>query len=181
MIRITMSGLIGISFAEQKYLRDSERRLTKLVKEAAREWLIAVLTAIDGAPYTVGDSFPVQTGEAKGSLLPVATLLNRSGVGIDVPIGVAPGRENRISQGRGQGHVTIGPEGGRFNFQFEFRTDVLHFAWNEDNPAPEKLNIQSSTPWYSFVAGSVAFFNFINEHIEDAVPNINNYVITQSD
>lgn len=181
MIRITMNGVKAISFNEERYLRDTERRLAKLVKEAAREWLIAVLNAISGAPYTVGDSFPVQTGEAKASLLPVATILNRSGYGVDVPLGTAPGRENRAAQGRSQGYVKLGPSGNRFDYVFEFRTSVLHFAWNEDNVAPSRLNIQSSTPWYAFVAGSIAFENFISANASRIVPNINEYIITNTD
>lgn len=165
-----------LEFNDKKYLRDTERALLKLVKEAAREWLIAVLNEIKGAPHTSGDSFPTQTGEAKGSLLPLATILNQSQIRVDVPITTAPGRPNRISMGRQKGKVRLGKTGARMIFNFEFSTGVLHFIINEqyfsDIPA-------SDTPWDVRLAGQRAFENFLDENAPERIPRISSYLFSK--
>lgn len=169
----------GIRFDEKKYLRDAERITTKIVKEAAREWLIAVLNTIKNAPFTDGDSFPIKTGEAKGSLLPLAAILNQSQVRVNVPVTPAPGFENRISVGRSKGHVKLGKTGARMIFNFSFDSDVLHFELNEFfdmGYGPDA----SITPWNVRLAGAAAFREHIQNHLVERLPRMKRYVIFQT-
>ncbi len=157
------------------YLRDTERAINKVVKEAAREFLITVLKVISGAPHTVGDNFPIQTGEAKGSLLPLGALLNQSQQRVSIPITPAPGRPNRISIGRSKGQVKLGPTGRKLIYVFEYSTDVLHFQINEITASSIPKSI---TPWYALLAGFTAFEVYINNNLFSSIPKLNKYLVT---
>lgn len=172
---LQFTGALGrFEFQEQRWNREVQRKLKKLAKEAAREWLYGVLNSIVNAPHTDGDSFPIQTGEAKGSFKPLARLLNQSRISVDLPISPNTGRPNRISQGAAQGYAAFTASAGEFHIMFEFSTDVEHFMINEYNFSP---NVVSSTPWNSFAAGADAFVDYVENNVENFFPDINNYVV----
>jgi len=180
MLRFT-GGLSQFVFDERRFNRDTQRRLTKLAKEAIRDWLFAVLNAIDNAPHTDGDSFPIQTGEAKGSFKPLARLLNQSQISVSLPITPAPGRPNYISRGASQGQVVFQANAGDFHIIFEFSSDVEHFLINEYNLNTRFGPNASVTPWNSFAAGGQAFEDYIHENVERFFPDINDYIIVRDE
>jgi len=173
-----------IHLNNRKYLRDTERAINKVIKEAAREFLIAVLNSISGADHTVeGGSFPVQTGEAAGSLLPLAAALGQAQQGVS--FGITPAidsrykdgrlRPNRISVGRSQGHVSLGPTGRKLTYGFSFSSDVLHFYVNDIIGS----NIPKSvTPWKSMAIGYKAFERYIDTHMFNRIPKLDDYFYT---
>lgn len=173
-----------IGLDDRKYLRDTERAINKVIKEAAREFLITVLQAITGAPHTVGGgSFPVQTGEAAGSLKPIAAVLGRSQLGADFSITPAVDsrykdgrlRPNKIAKGRSQGHVQLGRTGRNMIFVFNYSTDVFHFLINDltgsDIP-------KSDTPWKTMALGFAAFEAYIDKHLFNRIPKIDDYLFS---
>jgi len=175
-----------VKLNDRLYLRDTRRAINKVIKEATREFLITVLQAVTGAPHTVGGgSFPVQTGEAAGSLKPIATVLGRSQLSVDFSI--TPGvdtrykdgrlRPNRESLGRSQGHVQLGETGQNMIFVFNYSTDVLHFRINELTGMNYPHG--SDTPWKVLALGFAAFEAYIDKHLK-RIPKIDNYLFTFS-
>jgi hypothetical protein len=160
-------GFRALKLDDKKYLKDVQRFLEQLIYEAAREWLEAVLHAVSGAPHTVGDTFPVQTGEAKGSLAPLGSEL-----GVSVPISPAPDRPDRSGYGEAASrYSTHIIQSAKLSYQFRWGSNVLHFQINEVSGYP---NIKSA-PWHVREAGDEAFQDYIERHIYDT-PHIGNYL-----
>jgi len=170
----------GIKFDGEKYMRDLDRAIRKVMREAARAWLIAVLNAPQSAgkdrgdPYTIGDKFPIVTGEAKGSLIPLGRALR-----VDVPVRPKPGRENRIAKGMSQGHYNYSreaPGAGRVHptYFFNFQTDVKHYLTNERLAVTKDKDLLSVTPWKTFDAGAIAYQK-IMVHLKEQVPRVTDY------
>jgi len=168
-----------IKLDKQTYLRDFDRAMNKFIKEAARVWLTTVLNHIQNAPFSVGDSFPIRTGEAKGSLLPVGRAL-----GITIPISPAPtsitgrGRVIRkIRAGERKGRV-LGPGKTpvRMIYRFHFNTSVLHFLINEII-IPSGTIRSSIRPWESLKAGKEAFKDFVDTNLQSRIPRIEKYLL----
>jgi hypothetical protein len=178
-----------IEFDGDTYMRDLDRAIRKLMREAAREWLMTVLNTIDSAkrtrkgkivdPYTINDTFPIVTGEAKGSLIPLGRSLH-----VDVPVRPKPGRPNRIAKGMGQGTFIYpqeqrGPGTIRADYFFNFQSRVEHFRINEiSKDATEKKGLLSRTPWGAFAAANKVFEDFMNTHLFSRVPRVNSYFYT---
>jgi len=168
-----------IKFDDKTYLRDLDRYFRRTVREAAREWLIAVLNAVKTAKpprHTVGDSFPISTGEAKGSLVPLGRRLH-----IAVPISPAPGREDRSSIGIQKGSFEVpttssaGPNTVQSSYVFNFESGVAHFELLESNKANPKSNIRSKTPWHAILAGDIALQKFLDKNLFKNAPRVNSY------
>jgi len=168
-----------IEFDDKTYLRDLDRYFRRTIREAARVWLIAVLNAVKTVKsprHTVGDSFPISTGEAKGSLVPLGRRLQ-----IDVPISPASGREDRSSVGIQKGSFEVpttsssGPNTVQSSYVFNFESGVAHFKLLESNKANPKLNIRSRTPWEAILAGDIALDKFLDDNLFKNAPRVNSY------
>jgi len=171
----------AIDFDGDTYLRDLDRAISKLIREAARDWLIAVLDHISGGKHTVGDSFPIQTGEAKGSFIPLGRRLG-------VPIPITPAPDSRYNNKRlrpnlsGRGadkssfHVPDSAQGvGKIEdtYEFTFNADVHHFDINELTKKYES-SVTSTVAWKSMEAGATAFNSTLDKGM-DLMPRVNEY------
>lgn len=171
----------AIEFDGKTYLRDLDRAIRRLMREAATAWLIAVLNEIQSAgkdrgdPYTLRDTFPIVTGEAKASLIPLGRMLH-----YHVHVRPKPGKENRIAEGISQGHYTLPKEipgvgSVKDNYYFNFLIDVKHYMINEYKNVTKKKDLLSQTPWQTFKAGDAAFLR-VMKHLDAKVPRVNNYI-----
>lgn len=177
----------GIQFEGDKYMRDLDRAIRKVMREAARDWLIAVLGAIESAgktrkgkvtdPYTISDKFPIVTGEAKGSLIPLGRALH-----VHVPVRPKPGRPNRIARGMSKGKFEYpieraGAGSVDRDYTFNFISNVKHFEVNERDPnATNDKDLLSQTPWEALKAGRAAFRETMLQ-LELRVPRVKKYVV----
>lgn len=151
------------TFDDIVYTRALQEEVRVQVRQAAKQWLLAA-----------GKKIPIETGEARGTLLPLARFLR---VTASVPIdGAEP-----VSY-RGQ---TKGPSSGSssekqlvFDFlsnrQGEFFTisiQLFHYWWNEfyEHNYP---NQQVDTPWMSLADGGEAFITYIETEGIRKVPRI---------
>ena len=170
----------GITFDGEKYMRDLDRAIRKVMREAARAWLIAVLNSIKSAgtergdPYVISDKFPIVTGEAKGSLIPLGRALR-----VDVPVRPRPGKENRIAKGMAQGRYNYSREapgagGVHDTYFFNFQTDVEHYLTNERLDVTKEKGLRSKTPWATFPAGDKAFKEVMDK-LKQHVPRVTDY------
>ena len=132
-------------------------------KMAAREWLKAVILRV-----------PVFTGEARGSLLPLANFLNES-----IPIHpVAQKKGHSIASGAAQSsfEFTNGPI-----FDFIFTEDVAHYKINEYYDVNPPIHLTHlPRPWASFLVGKEAYKNYIERYLVANLPVIKDYLIVRS-
>jgi len=134
--------------------------ITKVIKEAGREWLSATLEYV-----------PTLTGMSRGSLRPLGAFL-------DMHVPIDPTSERR-DRGPTEGSELGTPKediftivNGRFSFRFESR--VWWYWLNEfHNRAygPDK----QETPWQSFERGKEAFQQYLGNNMLKRLPRLSRY------
>lgn len=145
----------------KKYTRTLDRILGQIIREAAREWLRAVLKSV---PARGG--FPVLTGAAKSTLVPLGRFLR-------VAVPVNPVKGDRRSLGLNSQHFKIIDDknnGGSFNYSFEWSTDLLHYFINEF------YGYIPYAPWNTVEAGEQAFIEYIENALNTKIPNLQEYI-----
>ena len=163
----TKGKLRILKFDDKKYKRDLDSAVKRELKNAIREWLHAVLGAVSGAPFTVGDSFPLSTGMAKASLTPVGRLVQET-----IALAVAPGQKSRISQGKAAAFATLTQDRPGW-YTFNYQNTVEHYEINETESTGRG---GSFTPWNTFVAGDAAFESYVNDVLFDKLPDLSEYI-----
>ena len=148
------------------FTKTLDRVVGQVLRQAIRAWLKAVLNSINSRDaYTLGDSFPIKTGEAKGSLMPLGRALR-----VAMSVNPKPGEENKVLEGESQGKFYIRDDKSHplsFKYRFNFSTGVVHFQTNEKIGRNNKRG--SKTPWKSLEAGDKAFHNWINSHLQKRI------------
>lgn len=160
-------GPIGffIDFDSVNYTKTLDRVLGQIIREAAREWLRAVITSV---PARGG--FPVLTGEAKATLAPLGRFLR-----VAVPISPTfDGRhkfQDKRAEGEAQSQFKL--ESKNYNYSFEWSNEVAHYYINEFFAL-----IPSAQPdgWHTLEAGERAMLIYVNDALERRLPNIAQYI-----
>lgn len=151
-------------FDAAKYTQALEEACETQVRQAAREWLRAVIPHV-----------PVWAGTSRGSLQPLGRFLK-----VAVPINpTAPAKAMRPSRGPEAGarqqHFKFSRRGRRFIFQFE--TTVAHFIQNEFYHAPNPpFKLINPTPWNAFKYGEAAFAAYMQNVVPKRIPKIKDYI-----
>jgi len=148
------------SFDTAKFNKTLDREMSIVLREGVRLWLRTVLDVISGAPHTVGDNFPIQTGRAKGALQPLGRAVR-----VAVPISPAPGKKNRSSEGALSSNFEIRDDQSHplsFMYRFNWSTDLEHWATNELNYIEF---VRSATPWRAIEEADNALDAYINAEI----------------
>jgi len=158
-------GLQFLDFDHISFTKTLDRVLGQIIREAAREWLRAVLTAV---PARGG--FPVLTGAAKSTLVPLGRFLKNVG-GLKVTPVARKGRSTVIDKrAEGEASQSFTLESKNFNYTFEWSTDLLHYYINE------YFGFIPFAPWNTLEAGQEAFVAFVEEAIDRRLPNISDYI-----
>lgn len=146
----------------KRYTKTLDRIMGQIIREAAREWLRAILVSV---PSRGG--FPVETGAAKSTLQPLGRFLR-----VAVPINPTK-RANDHEHRWGAGQFEITSK----NFEYEFRwsTDLLHYYLNEFF----SISTVASSPWNTLEAGEAAFLTYVEDAIERRLPDIEIEVTTE--
>jgi hypothetical protein len=158
-------GLGFIDFDKVSYTKTLDRVLGQIIREAARQWLKAVLTSV---PERGG--FPVLTGAAKSTLVPLGRVLR-----VAVPVRPVPAKgRNVVVDRRADGiqsqQFTLTSK--NFEYEFSWSTDLLHYYLNETFPM---LQVKY-TPWESVKQGNAAFITFLEAAIQRRLPNVADYI-----
>jgi hypothetical protein len=162
--------LTKITLNTKRILKSLEERATKVNKEAAREYVRAVIVHV-----------PVYTGMALGS---IKLAKGRSGeaagfslfqfLNLTIPINpIGYRRDKNPITGGAKGRFTFSHYRGRYNFTIS--TSVAHYLineWNEPDNHPS-----FSKPWHSFQAGEAAYNNYINKNIHAAIPKLKSFIV----
>lgn len=137
----------------RKYSATLDKELGRIIREAAREWLRAVLTSV---PSRGG--FPVVTGAAKSTLVPLGRILR-----VSVPVRPQPDkngyyRGDRRAEGQREQKFRIvddNNKGRKYIYSFEWSTTLLHYYLNE-------FGLVHGNAWESVERGREAFMDYVN-------------------
>lgn len=148
-----------IEFNDKEYITALNKKVEEQMKEAAREWLRAVIVRV-----------PVYTGMARESLLPLSRYLN-------VAIPIDPIAKRRGPSGEIQQYFAFEQQGEQFTFKYS--TEVPHYLINEFNVGLGSPPLTHPTPWHSFEAGRIAWREYVTTVFKYKLPNIKTYFRTQ--
>lgn len=157
-----VGGLQLLSLPLKRYTKTMDRELGKIIREAAREWLRAVIKAV---PSRGG--FPVLTGMAKSTLKPLSRFL-RVAIGSTSP---QPGFKSRESDGEKLSRFKITDDKsnpGSFVYEFEWSNEVLHYYLNEYY----EISTVSSSPWFTEAQGESAFLQYVEQALNDRMGSV---------
>lgn len=134
-----------IRFKRREYTTFMRAEVQTQLRQAAREFLRAVIKRV-----------PVDTGEARGTLLPLGRFLN-----VKVPIDPKSSKPNKDAGTGEMNHPLI------FDFEttatgeyFTAQIQLFHYWWN-DFFTQTYSNPQVEPPWHSIDDGVDAFMNYI--------------------
>lgn len=165
------STLKKIRFDGERWKAAFRENLFELVQGAARAWLEAVVS-------NAAKKFPVQTGMAKSSLVPLGRFLG-------VPVSVEPTRDPYDGKSPSAGEAEGQSDGffqvhsnqyGPYAVDFMWESGVEHFELNElynMNFGPNVLE----TPWEFLVDARAAFDDYLASNISNVIPNIKQYTV----
>jgi hypothetical protein len=144
-----------------------EKRAYQKMRQAARVFLRAAIERI-----------PVWTGEAMGSLAPIAHELH-----VRIPATPNPDAPyNGFGIGMTQGKTSepfITQEG--WKFSFEIGSNVDHFNINDRfNVNKWGIMLRNPTPWEAFQHGAIAAKEFLNRTAQDIFPNFADFIIIKN-
>lgn len=154
-------GFKILRFNKRKYNKTLDEKLGSLLRQAARIWLRAVLTSV---PARGG--FPVLTGEAKSTLVPLGRFLR-------VAVPVRPVEGDKRSKGESSQSFKIIDDtrsGRKFIYRFEWSNSVLHYYINE------YFGLIPFAPWNTTEAGAAAFTSYLEQELLRQVPNLLDHI-----
>lgn len=171
-----MLGITGklsvVRFDDEKFTETLDKEMRIILRGAVKEYVRTLIHAIRRAPHTMGDTFPIQTGEAKASLRPIARFAR-----VALPIRPAPKRPDHTSRGESKGHFEFTSED--YQYRFTWSTDVEHFLINEFNHI---ARVRSSTPWHATVAARNAAQAYIKQEVRKRIKKfkIKTFLVTKA-
>ncbi len=149
----------------KKFTKTLDRVMGQIIREAAREWLKAVLESV---PSRGG--FPVLTGAAKSTLVPLGRFLR-----VAVPVNpTVPAEKRRTAEGEASQQFRIIDDknnGGSFTYSFEWSTTLLHYFINEF------YGYIPYAPWNTVEKGEDAFREYVENALNTRLPNVADYIV----
>lgn len=160
MIEFT-TGFDILELDARKYTKTLDRALGQIIRNAAREWLRAVLKSV---PARGG--FPVLTGAAKSTLVPLGRFLR-----VAVPVNPVKGDRRRLGESSQEFRIIDDKNNsGSFVYEFEWSTDLLHYYINEF------FGYIPFAPWNTVEAGEKAFLAYVEDALNNKLPNVADYI-----
>jgi len=156
-----------INFDDVKYTKTLDRVAGQIFRESVREWLRAVLTSVSG-------SFPVVTGTAKSTLVPLGRFLRNVG-GLQVnPTKSQKGKGPGVGQAASDFEIIDDRNApGTLNYQFNWSNSIEHYFINEFFKAS---HIKTPTiPWFTTAAGQRAWEISINQRTLARLPKMTDF------
>ena len=166
--------LVKLSIDRERWLEEHRRRARQLLREAAREFVLAAYVQV-----------PVWSGMSRGAFKfakgrsgPSAGIFLSVYVKVLVPIG--PNRtwdgepldtsrpKKNPEQGGREARYTFSDSNNQF--AFTFNAGSSYFEYNDQGP--EGLRPSFSRPWKSFDAGRAAFKLYIQNNAKTIIPDL---------
>jgi hypothetical protein len=145
-----------------KMLRDLDRQFTDVLVKGTQEWV-----------RTVAAIVPNWSGMSRASLQPIAEL-----VGVAVFASPVAGAPNRVGEGRSLAipppKLVLGDNGQYF---FEWRSQVFHLVYNENNNANlVGFHLRNPGPYHSMEQAEEAFFRTVNPLLRAVRPDFDSNI-----
>ncbi len=155
-------SFVKLSIDVQRYTKTLDENMKIQVRQAAREWLRAVIQKV-----------PVWAGSSRGSLQPLGRFLR-----VAIPINprvTLPGRGPSV--GAQQSDFSFdSPRRGVYEFAFD--EQVAHYRINEFFDVTQfGFKLLNPTPWHSFVAGEAAFQRYVEDVMPGRLPRIEDSIV----
>jgi hypothetical protein len=177
-----MLGVTGklrvADFDYDKFTKTLDKEMGIILRGAVKVWVRTLLHTIRGAPHTVGDTFPIQTGRAKASIRPIARYAR-----VPLPIRPAPGKKDQSATGEQQSEFNVSDDKTRprsFEYSFHWETHVQHFLENEFKKVSY---IKSTHPhgWKATIAARKAADAYIKKEVRQRLKKfkIKHYIQVQ--
>lgn len=159
--------IVYLEYDLQKFSKSFDDAMETQMRQAARAWLKAILTAplpvIRGDGGTSTGIPPVWTGTARGTLIPLGKALQ---IAIPInPLVTRPGKGP--SYGASTSSFSIGKKFGVYSFRFS--TTLPWFNANEFQES--SLSLTHATPWGAFKIGQTAFQNYVEKILPGKIAN----------
>jgi hypothetical protein len=151
-----------INIDVKRYTKTLDRTMGQIIRESAREWLRAILVSVAG-------DFPVWSGAAKSTLIPLGRFLGQV-KGLEAnPVQKAPDRRDL-----GENSQDFYISSKDFNYEFFWSTSLLHYYTNEFYHVP----IPHISPWHTLDAGEDAWLKYVEDALNRRLPNLSNFIDT---
>lgn len=144
---------------EAKFKKTLKEALQTQLRQAAREWLRAVIPAV-----------PVYTGMARATLSPLGRLLR-----VSIPIHPVAVRNDK-SPSLGESKSSFNFDTSSNVFSFTWNNDVLHYLINEFNDVSKSIPLKNPTPWNSIEKGNIAFHKYVEEVLPTKLPKMAEFI-----
>lgn len=147
------------------FTKKLDREMSIILRGAIKVYVQTLIHAIKGAPNTAGDSFPIQTGMAKGSIKPIARYAR-----VPLPIRPAPGKKDKSILGEASSTFEVSDDKsspGDHVYSFRWETHVEHFLTNEFN----KIKFIKTSPWNATKAARAAADAYIKKEVKSRLKN----------
>lgn len=167
MLKARSPSFSIVPTAKGKHLtRDTKKQILRVLQGGVRAWLEAVLhaPAFANAPNTIADDFPIQTGAAKSTLVPIARYVNFA-----LPVTPAQGRIDRRDEGERSATFDAlegGTDKNRGEYRIIWQTTLAHFLVNETTNVTD-FPLRTSTPWGAISLGNKAFNKYVKLNLPD--------------
>ncbi len=171
--------LYRLKLDSSRFLKEHERRANQVVREAAREFVLAAYMSV-----------PVWTGMARGAFKysqgrsgPSSGIFLSVYLKVLIPIGPTRThdggplaiRANKSPQdGGAQSRYTFSGSNGQF--RFTFNTSISHFQFNDITPGKPP---SFTRPWGAFKAGSEAFNRYLKVNAKSTIPKLSSFLTTE--
>lgn len=143
----------------KKYTQALETQVETQMRQAAREWLRAVIPKV-----------PIWTGTSQGTLQPLGRFL-RFAIPI-TPVVNRPGKGPEV--GANQSGFKFERRGHRFVFKFD--TSVEYFIRNNFYNLNPPFHLKTPGPYGAFEAGEAAFKRYLKEIAPKRIPKIKDFI-----
>jgi hypothetical protein len=152
-------GFDFIGFDQVEYTRRIEIVMGQIIREAARDWIRAIIKSVPSR-----NGFPVLTGAARSTLVPLGRFLRN----VPVTVNPVPGQPDRRKEGEDSSSFKIVTS--ETEYLFEWSTTLDHYRINDQYP------VIKSAPWHTMDAGADAFVESANRKMRERLPHIADYV-----
>ncbi len=156
------SKLNTVKLDQAAYTKTLDKQLGIIIREAAREWLRAVITF---APSRGG--FPVWSGMAKSTLKPLGRFLR-----VAVPVTPEEGAPDRRSMGEEDSSFEISDTNGKYTFAWS--NTVFHYYLHEFGLVAR--NTEPKGPWQSIKHGERAMIRYVEQALVKKLPKVGKYI-----
>lgn len=150
-------------FDQKRFSRTLRDTLQAQLRNAAREFVRAAIVRI-----------PIDTGEARGTFLPIGRFLH-----ISVPIsGAEPTvKKSEFTGESPEKRLIFQFSSNQYGEYFEIDWQLFHF-WFNDFFQHSYINGQEPTPWGSIEAGKDAFLLYMKNEAPKRLPKIKDFILT---